>query len=199
MSTPFLPPPSIHQPTPSIPRPSAPPDESFLRTDENGLVHSRQQEEQRRGDRLVREEAAMQTLLPHKAIDAEVQLQHKRSIFHQQEEQHRRDRQAPDESAMQASLRHEAAARARRAEEHRLAEESKLAMLRKEDQLAEERRLLRIKEREQKELLSLPDQRHRGRPARDQASLYVFEQNKAVKAERERKQLLARHEDERRR
>jgi len=100
---------------------------------------------------------------------------------------------------MQASLRHEAAARARRAEEHRLAEESKLAMLRKEDQLAKERRLLRIKERGQKELLSLPDQRRRGRPARDQASSSVFEQNEAVKVERERKQLLGRQEDERRR
>jgi len=44
------------------------------RADENGLVHSRQQEEQRRGDRLVREEAATQTLLPHKAIDAEVRV-----------------------------------------------------------------------------------------------------------------------------
>jgi hypothetical protein len=231
MSTPFLPPPSIYQPTPSIPRPSVLPDESLLRTEgqgrpglatsveqqrtriralelavaecrraeENGLAHSRQQEEQRRGDRLVREEAATQTLLPHKAIDAEVRVRQKRSIFHQQEEQHHRDRQAPGESAMQASLRHEAAARVRRAEEHRLAEGSKLAILRKEDELAEERRLLRIKERGQKELLCLPDQRRRGRPARDQASLYVFEQNEAVKVERERKQLLGRQEDERRR
>jgi hypothetical protein len=169
-----------------------------------GLVCSRQQEEQRRGDRLVREEAATQTVLRHKAIvaqDADVRLQQKRSIFHQQEEQHRKDRQARDEPAMQALLRHEAAARARKAEEHRLAEESKLAMLRKEDQLAEERGLLRIKERGQKELLSLeqPGQRRRGRPARDQASLYVFEQNEAAKLERERKQLLARQEDERRR
>lgn len=78
---------------------------------------------------------------------------------------------------MQAPLRHEATARARKAEEYRLAEESKLAILKKEDQLTEERRLLKIKERGQKELLSLeqPGQRRRGRPARDQASLYVFE------------------------
>lgn len=48
---------------------------------------------------------------------------------------------------MQASLRHDAAARVRRAEEHRLVERSKLAILRKEDELAEERRLLGIKER----------------------------------------------------
>jgi hypothetical protein len=159
MSTPFLPTPSI--PRPSTPpdesflgtegqdRPDLATSveqqrariralevaaEECRRADKNGLVYSRQQEEQRRGDRLVREEAATQTLLPHKAIvaqDAEVRLQQKRSIFHQQEEQHRKDRQAPDESAMRAPLRHEAAARARKAEEHRLAEESKLAMLRK--------------------------------------------------------------------
>ncbi|KAH9204589.1 hypothetical protein DL95DRAFT_114071 [Leptodontidium sp. 2 PMI_412] len=104
MSTPFLPPPSIHQPTPFIPRPSVPPDESLLATsfkqqrtriralklaveecrwpEENSLAYSRQQEGQRRGDRLVREEAVTQTLLPHKAIDAEVRVQQKRSIFH---------------------------------------------------------------------------------------------------------------------
>jgi hypothetical protein len=178
--------------------------EGRRRADKNGLVRSRQQEEQRRGDRLVREEAATQALLRHKAIvaqDAEDRLQQKRAIFHQQEEQRRKDRQARDESAMRAHLRHEAAARARKAEEHRLAEESKLAMIRKEDQLAEERRLLRIKERGQKELLSLeqPDKRRTEREARDQASLYVYEQSEAAKRERELKRLLACQEDDRRR
>jgi hypothetical protein len=80
MSNPFL-------PTPFSPRPSNPPDESFIgtegqdehnlatsieqqrarvqarRVDGNGLVRSRQQEEQRCGDRLAREKAATQDLL----------------------------------------------------------------------------------------------------------------------------------------
>lgn len=51
---------------------------------------------------------------------------------------------------MQAPSLHEATARAWRAEEHRLAEEGKLAIIRKEDQLAEKHRLLRIKEIKQR-------------------------------------------------
>ena len=51
---------------------------------------------------------------------------------------------------MQAFLRHKVTAKAKKVKEHKLAKESKLAMLKKEDQLVKERKLLKIKKKDKK-------------------------------------------------
>jgi hypothetical protein len=114
-----------------------------------------QQDEQRRRDRLARDEAAMQALLRHKAIAEAKKAQdtenyrlreeqkmarerareQKRLLRDQQDEQRRLDRQARDEACMQALLRYEAATKEKRAQE------------------LEERKLVKLRERERKRAL----------------------------------------------
>ena len=162
--------------------------------DRHVLFH--QQEEQRRKDRQVQEEADTQALLSYKASvvqDVDNWLQQRGVIFNQQEEQCCKNRLAQDESAIQAQ----------EAKERKLAEESKLAKIRKKEQLAEECRLIlvKIKEREQKQLLARQQENQccREMEARDQACLQAFECYKAATKARKQKQLLARQQEDRRR
>jgi hypothetical protein len=78
---------------------------------------------------------------------------------------------------MQALLRHQAAKEARKAEEYKLAENSKLVKIKRDYEHAEERRLLRIEEKKQRDLLSFEGrvQRGRERDAQHQAALYTFQ------------------------
>ena len=118
------------------------------RPDGNALVHSRQQEDQRRGDRLVREEDAIHTNLPHKAVvrDQRKQLQQiererRQLIARQEDERRRQERAVRDQAGLEAIARHEAAARVRKAQE------------------AEDRRISREQEKELRRIEKLADNR----------------------------------------
>ncbi len=105
--------------------------EKCRRPDENALVHSRQQEDQRRGDRLVREEDTIHTHLPHKAVVRDQQKKLRQIERERRQLVARQEREARDQQAfLEALARHEAAARIRKAQE------------------AEDRRILRDQEKE---------------------------------------------------
>ena len=108
------------------------------RPDGNALVHSRQQEDQRRGDRLVREEDAIHTNLPHLQ---QIERERRQLIARQEDERRRQERAVRDQAGLEAIARHEAAARVRKAQE------------------AEDRRISREQEKELRRIEKLADNR----------------------------------------